>query len=175
MTTSFPYAHSRATIMLNAAIRRHTDQHPGGLRALASALGIKQATVLSHMSNGRMAIPLERAPQLAEMLKMNAVEFTRAVLEQREPMVWALLTHSAEEDLPSEVRRICDAAASAPDLSTERVNFVLEVLRGGKPIPRRVNDHEAALLDLIQRHEPLGMSDAEWEHLMGGIEYLLDS
>src|SRR5690606_4023693 len=114
----YPYADTRAARMLSEALRKYTSEHPGGVRALAAKLGMKQGANLSHMANGRMPIPLDRATEISAILPLNLMGFCLAVLEQRAPAVYQAL----EDQLPlrrlasasSQVSRACDVIANAP-------------------------------------------------------------
>lgn len=80
---AYPHKDTRAAIMLAGAIYRAKAEKGLPLRALASALDYKQPTILSHMANGRIPIPIRKAADLARVLDLPADEFLAAVVEQR--------------------------------------------------------------------------------------------
>ena len=172
-----PFADTRAARLLRKAIGRFTDGQPGGLRALAAMLEIKQATVLSHMANGRMAIPLDRANQLAHVLDMNPTEFSLAVLEQRAPDVYNQLNsvyafEVAELAQPATTSLI-DELVSASPLSEQQVILIRQILRRRDPELRWVVGADAALVGAIRTQRPAGVDDQELQGLLALVtDYL---
>jgi len=174
---TLPYAGSRAAVMLKEALTRYTSQHKGGLRALAELVGIKQSTVLSHMGTGRIGIPLDRAEQFAALLDMNAVEFTLAVLEQREPDVHALLggAYGFEESaaLSGEAEAIIAMARHAEGLTTGHVSLIRDILHEKVPVGRWATGREGELLGIIRSARPQRMDDIEWDELFASLREFL--
>ena len=83
----YPYAGTHAQMLLASAIRQWSERTGESVRSIGTRLGYKQATVLSHMSNGRVGIPVERAEELAAALDIPKAEFLEAVLRQRYSLV----------------------------------------------------------------------------------------
>ena len=167
MVTHLPYADTRAAFMLDSAIRRYTTQNAGGLRALAARIGIKQATVLSHMANGRIGIPLDRATQLAEVLGMDATEFSMAVLQQREPEIFKLLSPTiAKNTKPPKVTEcVTHLFQSGATISPLKMRLIVELLASPDANFRHATGSEAQLLNLIRNLCPMGPSESEWAEL----------
>ncbi|GAC1586689.1 MAG: hypothetical protein NVS3B5_20640 [Sphingomicrobium sp.] len=165
-----PYGDTRAAKLLRIAISRFTEGQPGGLRALAARLDIKQATVLSHMANGRMAIPLDRANQLAHVLDINPTEFSLAVLEQRAPDVYDQLNSVYPFEIPAAAEPVTAALAreiaSASPLTDQQISLIKQLLRRKDPEIRWVVGAEAALVDLIRTRRPGGVVDHELKELL---------
>lgn len=176
--TDFPFADTNAARMLSAAIHRK-KQEGTSLRGLARQLRYKQATVLSHMANGRIPIPLERVHDLAETLVLDEGEFAVAALTQRFPATdWRSL-------LPADRSQVAQAgeflwkvegAAGKPvtELSEEQIRIIMEVAATPEPARRWLSTPELRVLEMIRRERPnlttygLDMSDYH------GIEALLD-
>ena len=93
--TQFPFADTDAAIMFRSALERHVRRKKTSIRKLASELGYKQSTVLSHMASGRVPIPIERAIVFADHLDLARSQFLTAVMKQRHPDVLRALTDQA--------------------------------------------------------------------------------
>lgn len=173
-TEDYPYADSQATQMLATAIERYTAVRPGGLRALAATLGLKQAVVLSHMANGRMAIPLERAEGLASVLDLPPIEFAAAVLHQRAPGVAAMLGLDRElqrrQRLDGIRRAILEAVERADNVSEQHVGVIREILRHAAETARYVAGDEGRVVDAIRRSFPEGIDDNHLAQIIECIE-----
>jgi transcriptional regulator with XRE-family HTH domain len=94
--TDFEFAHTRAAQMLREAIAQKRAEGKS-LRDLARKLSYRQSTVLSHMANGRVGVPLSRAVEMARVFGLPAAEFARAVSEQRSGSVF---TQAMMGDMP---------------------------------------------------------------------------
>jgi hypothetical protein len=155
--------------MLKEALTRYTSKNKGGLRALAKLVKFNQSTVFSHMATGRIGIPLERAEQFAALLDMNAVDFTLAVLEQREPGVHALLAGAFDFEaggaVSAEAGAIIAMVRRAQGLSADHVALIGDILREDVPVGRWAIGRNAELLGVIRAARPLGMDEAEWDEL----------
>ena len=80
---AYPLRGTRAQTMLENAMK--VAQGAGqSQRDVAATLGYKSSVVLSHMTAGRVPIPIDRAKDIASALRMEANAFLLAVLEQRE-------------------------------------------------------------------------------------------
>lgn len=160
-----PYRDTQAAAMLSAALQRYTAQNPGGLRALATRLGIGQATVLSHMAHGRIGIPLDRVAQLAEILDIDSADFSLAVLKQRAPEVYTELNNRFEFSTAGLIRS-----------SDRGVTGDRQLTSVSTPTPRphiiAVGD-EADVIRHLRNHRPMGLEPAEKRILIEFIEGLL--
>lgn len=168
-----PFADTAAARMLAAALKRASDEQALSLRQLAKILQYKQAVVLSHMSLGRVPIPIDRAEEIADALDMNKSAFLRAVLEQRHPDVdWALLYKgnnrvAASDSLAQELEAIFGASFSSLSASHRRI--LREVVNEQRPDRRWLTVHEIAVLEFIRGWRPKvredGLSRSDYEKL----------
>ena len=135
----FRYRESLAAEMMRDGIYRLKNERRISLRMLALELGYKQATVLSHMANGRIAVPLERAQAIASALQLPADQFLAAVAEQRIPGLTAALTDQLRGSrneggvFTQDLRVIADL--DFDDLNDEQKSVLREVV--GDPRPGR--------------------------------------
>lgn len=147
-----------AAKMLAAALKRASEEHGLSLRKLAHMLDYKQAVVLSHMSLGRVPIPIDRAEQLADLLGLNKAAFLRAVLEQRHPDVdWSVLTlagdHNPHADqLAEELEAILGAPLSM--LTDGQRRIIREVANDPRPDRRWATVQEIPTLELMREWRP---------------------
>src|SRR5689334_14158863 len=82
----YPLQGTRAQVMLESAMK--AAQATGrSQRQVAAELGYKTSVVLSHMTVGRVPIPVDRAKDMATTLGMDPDTFLLAVLEQRHPEI----------------------------------------------------------------------------------------
>lgn len=173
---SHPYAGTRAASLLAEGLRRYTSQHPGGLRALATDLKIKQATVLSQMGTGRIGIPLDRASELAAKLGMDVQHFCLAVLEQRAPSVYGTLIEDIGVDAlvsrSPQARRVCNVIAGMPEVSDEQVDIISKVLADRHPAERWIRPGEVPALALMREYYPDGPGMTDLGLLRAAIEAL---
>ena len=138
--TAFPFADSNAAIMLSEGLKRANRERRLSLRSLAKVLGYKQATVLSHMAKGRIAIPLERAPQIARAVGLPVAELLLAAVEQRSPEAGDILSHRASGAFESASNLVFDlnliAGHSIDQLNEEQKMVLREVVADPKPTRR---------------------------------------
>lgn len=165
MTTDpYPFAASQAAQMLDEAIRKHTAEKSGGLRALARVLGINQAAVLSHMATGRIGIPPERVTQFATVLGMDAVEFGMAVIDQRFPSLsktlWQAL-HDGRLVSDERLRRALEVIDPAEQRFAERVAVIAEAARDTNPSERWLKLEELPMMREIRARRPDGLGSAD--------------
>ena len=157
-------AKNAAAEMLAAALREYTARHPGGLRSLAAKLGLKQAAVLSHMANGRMAIPLDRASSLAKRLGLEEVEFTLAVIAARYPEAAEVLRGPGIRGQPgcdAALRQIVPLLAGSDELTSDRIAILAEVIRDPKPEERWLKVSEIAVIKDLRRLRPNGLTQLD--------------
>lgn len=155
---SHPYANTRAARLLAQGLKEYTAKHSGGLRALASNLEIKQATVLSHMANGRIGIPLERAAELASRLGMDTAHFCMAVLEQRAPSVYEVIDDELKSregsDLSGKLRELLNRAASRDQLTDEHIEIIGEALATKQPTTKWIRPWEEGIIRAVRERFP---------------------
>lgn len=130
-----------------------------GLREIAKLLNYKQAVVLSHMSLGRVPIPIDRAEQIAEVLGMDSASFLRAVVEQRHPKVtWELLgdmrrdLRVASDPLPEELEVIL--GKSLRDLSASQRRVMREIVNDEQCARRWLTLEELPVFELLRQWRP---------------------
>ena len=170
---SHPYVDTAATQMLSGALRRYTELNRGGLRALAKKLDLKQATVLSHMANGRMAIPLDRAPQLALALGMEPANFTKLVLKQRSPDVFAILEKYEDrfDQAKSKQLEQLEAVLVGGDaFPSDVLRIIAEVVRDRKPEERWLAISEVAVVRELRNLRPAGLDHVDLRLIRESLE-----
>ena len=171
---SHPFATTRAAMMLSDAISRYTSARSGGLRGLAATLGFKQATVLSQLAKGRIAIPLDRAPALAAELELDEAVFCLAVVEQRAPDLYSVLNDALDLDRLSTLspagRQIVKALTASKTITDEQVRVVTDVLHSSQPGERWLPAMETGFYRVIRDHFPDGVPYNEIEPLAEAIE-----
>lgn len=175
----YPYADTIAADMLRAAVQRAGEQRGLSLRRLAKVLGYKQATVLSHMANGRIPIPLERATEIAEAVDMPAADFFRAAVAQRNPAAMRLLephgstSHEAGGHMNMATQLIELAGSSLDDLSEEQKQVLREVALDRNAARRWLSPAEIPLMLMLRRLRPsLGRNGLQ-RHELSAIERAL--
>jgi hypothetical protein len=139
------YRDSAAARMLAEAIQR--KQAAGfSLRRLAPTLGYKQSTVLSHMANGRIPVPLARAREIASVMGISQSEFLIAVMEQREPEASTMLMAGpielagAPQSFGDELEEI--AGQSLDELTAEQKDVMRKVAVDPNPARRWLSEAE---------------------------------
>ncbi|QDZ08221.1 helix-turn-helix transcriptional regulator [Sphingomonas panacisoli] len=151
----FPYRDTHAAQSLADGLRRLSEETGTSLRQLAKMLALKQAAVLSHMANGRMPIPLDRAEQLADALSLDKSDFLFAVLEQRHADTnWRERLAAPHSN---EVVVELEAVAGQPldKLSPEQISVLREVAAEARPRRRWLTVHEVSLVEKLRRLRPL--------------------
>lgn len=132
----YPFGESRAAEMLRHAFERAQAERGLSIRSIGKLLGYKQATVLSHMANGRVAVPLERATEIARAVELAPADFLLAALEQRNSEAAGLMSGSHElsrqpHDFAFEMRAI--AGVDIDQLSVEQKAVLREVVNEPHP------------------------------------------
>jgi hypothetical protein len=155
-TNDFPFSASRASQMLREALTNYTAAHKGGLRALSDRLEMRPATLLSHMGNGRMAIPLDRADQLATVLGIDRAAFCLAVLEQRAPSAYhAIDDATGVGSLGVCIPTLARQALQILSASAESGEALIKLLRRGagvaSPLEHWVEGEELELIAAVRR------------------------
>ena len=166
--TDFPYASTPAAQMLSEGLRTASAERGLSLRQIGKNLNYSQAVVLSHMANGRVPIPLDRAVDIAREVGLPAKRFLEAVLRQRHPQVeWGLLT-TAGDEFALELEKLAGKPLSA--LSAQHRRILREAVRDPKPESRWLTISELPAIDLIRRLFPNvgteGISSSDRELLL---------
>jgi Helix-turn-helix. len=174
----YPYADTIASGMLRTAVERAGQRRGLSLRGLAKQLGYKQATVLSHMANGRIPVPLERATDIAEALEIPAADFFRAAVAQRNPAAMHLLEPhgaAAEEGARMNmVTQLVELSGGALDDLTEGQKEVLrEVVLDRNAARRWLSPAEIPLILLLRRLRPELSREGLKSHDLSAIERAL--
>jgi len=141
----YEWAGTVAANMMAAGIQRANEEMGLSLRQLGKQLGYKQAVVLSHMSNGKAPIPIDRAEELAEALQLDPIRFLRAVLYQRHPQVkWDMLFDTSDADVedPLAVQLEAILGATLSELNSEQRKVMREVASDARPNRRWLTVHE---------------------------------
>lgn len=161
----YPLRGTRAQIMLENGMR--TAQAAGrSQRAVAAQLGYKTSVVLSHMTVGRVPIPIDRAEDIANALGLDSNAFVLAVLEQRYPEVdfrsLFNISYSSERTV-SRLEAI--AGCSLDDLPAETLSMLEEVIAARHPRRRWLTASEMRTMALIRDLRPNsvveGLSEAD--------------
>jgi hypothetical protein len=135
-------------------------------REVAASLGYKTSVVLSHMTVGRVPIPVDRALHIAKELGMPADAFLLAVLEQRFPEVDFNKLFNVTYSSGRTVSRLeAVAGCSLEDLPSETRATLEEVVAARNPRRRWLAPAELATMELIRSLRPdsavNGLSDDE--------------
>lgn len=171
---TFPFVNSRAANMLREGIRRQAEQGRS-IRSLGKALNYKQAVVLSHMANGRVPVPLERAPDIARATGLDPSQFLAAAVAQRNPEAADLLGRQIAADrvggIAFELAAIADAPLDA--LNEEQQAVLREVVADPRPRRRWLAVAELpAVLSLRQARPRMvhdGLSGADLERILDAL------
>ena len=152
MSDDHPYATTPAARLLSAALRRKADEERVSVRTIGKALGYKHAVVLSHMANGRVPIPVDRAPEIARAIGLPEREFLLAVLCQRHKDVdWSLIT-SGSDEFADELEAIGGIPLST--FSAEHRRVMREVVADPRPQRRWLTLAELPLVEAIRDAAP---------------------
>jgi len=168
----YPYAHTKATKMLSDAIDVMSNKSNGAmsLRQIAGRLHYKAAVVVSHMRTGRLAIPIDRAIDIARATEMDEAEFMVAVLEQRYPDIDFLkllakgISKAKGGKVDTEgvsvadvrlVRDLVDLAGKPlSELPSEHIGVIREVVTDNHPRDRWVSVNEKTVLTFLRQELP---------------------
>ena len=170
---AFEYEGTDAARMLRSGLNR---QKANGisLRAIAKKLRYAQATVLSHMANGRVAVPIERATQIAREVELDEREFLAAVVAQRAPEAKYLLSEGYETafGLVAEISMI--AGAPPDQLTDEQKSVIREVAADANPRRRWLSIAELRAVTVIRDAKPNfrqnGLSAADLNFIHAGLD-----
>lgn len=171
MRDEYPYATTLAAQLLSAALRRKAEEERISVRTIGKELGYKQAVVLSHMANGRVPIPVDRAPEIARVTGLPEREFLLAVLRQRHKDVdWNLIT-SLSDEFVDELEGI--ACMPLSTFSAEQRRIMREVVADSKPQRRWLTLAELPLVEAIRDAAPRLRSEGVPRRLIEKIVIIL--
>jgi DNA-binding transcriptional regulator YdaS (Cro superfamily) len=159
---SLPWIDTDAVRMLAGAIslakRQGTSQ-----AELGKSLGYSSTAVLSHMATGRVAIPVERAAEIARAVGLDEAAFTLAVLRQRFPEIdFQALAADAVRDpekatLPPrsvalKLERL--AGSQLEELGSDVLDVLESVVRDKNPSRRWLTIKELPVVESIRLLRP---------------------
>ena len=165
MLGDYPLKGTRAQAMLENAMK--LAQAKGrSQREVAASLGYKTSVVLSHMTVGRVPIPVDRAKYIAKELGIPADAFLIAVLEQRFPEVDFNKLFNVTYSSGRTVARLeAIAGCSLEDLPPETRAILEEVVAARNPRRRWLAPAELDTMELIRNLRPdsslNGLSDED--------------
>jgi hypothetical protein len=135
-------------------------------RDIARELDYKSSVVVSHMASGRVAIPAERARDIARLLDLDPNAFLIAVLEQRFPREDFNALFGVSYSSDETVRKLeAVAGCSLNDLPADTRALLEEVVAARNPRRRWLALPEIATMELVRRLRPesskAGLSDED--------------
>lgn len=150
----YPLQGTRAQVMLERAMK--AAQASGrSQRDVAADLGYKTSVVLSHMTAGRVPIPVDRAMDMAAALSIDPDAFLVAVLEQRHPDIdFNSLFNISYSSAETVGRLEAIAGCSLDDLPVETVSMIEEVIAARHPRRRWLAPAELQTMALIRDLRP---------------------
>ena len=166
----FPYLDTEAALMLRSALDHHKRSKKVSLRQLSKQLGYKQSAILSHMANGRVAIPLDRAEELADSLQMSKPHFLTAVIKQR---------YSRFYDAVNQLTQSTNTSSNLEGIDWRSLNeaqarVIREVVRDRYPEERWLTPHEVPFMSLIRKEFPeissKGLSERELSRVKASLD-----
>lgn len=173
---AFPFGETRAARLLHEGLIRAKTERRLSARQIALGLGYKQPVVLSHMASGRVAVPLERAIDIAEAVGLRPDAFLSAALEQREPRASMLLSAAGNGDTQDRFARELAALAGGAlaSLPDEHKQVLREVVVDRAPSRRWLTLAELPTVACIRSAAPRfsthGLSATE----LNGISAILE-
>lgn len=178
MDSDYQFADTAAARMLSQGLARAKEERGLSVRQLGKQLGYKQAVVLSHMASGRVPIPIDRAEDLAEALKLDKASFLQAVVRQRYPTVaWHLLSGGCQPSGSDSLAQELEAILGAPlkNLTKEQRGVMREVAAEPHPRRRWLSVHEVPAVQELRaiyphmEREGIPMSDLSAIKALAGI------
>jgi hypothetical protein len=157
----YPYADTAAAKMLASALRTLQREKKQSMRMVAKSLNYKQATVLSHMANGRIPVPIKKATEIAATVGLPQSEFLLAVMDQRQPEAHTLLMAALPEGFEISQSFADELAAIAgiplDQLTGEQKEIMRKVVLDPRPARRWLTEAEIPVLQLLRTlREDLG-------------------
>ena len=172
MDTDYPLAGTQAARMLAEGFTRAKDERGLSIRQIGKEMNYKTAVVLSHMASGRVAIPMERTMELAEILDLDKRTFLMAVLRQRHPdFPWDLLADPDGAPSSDSLLFELQAALGAPiaKLNREQRSVMREVAADRAPRKRWLTVHELHAVEVLRENFPRlqhdGISQADLDRI----------
>lgn len=168
----YPFADTDAARILKSVLDGR-KAHGVSLRSLAKDMGYSPA-VLSHMANGRIGVPLEKATHIARTLRINERDFLAAVVAQRAPEALGLLGPSLASDfeLVAEIKVI--TGLDPDQLSDEQKSVIREIAADPHPRRRWLSVAELPAVALLRQWKPTfsdaGLSRLELNFIQAGLE-----
>jgi transcriptional regulator with XRE-family HTH domain len=155
MSDDYRLADTKAAVMLREAI----DASGLSQREVARRLGYKSSVVVSHMASGRAPIPIDRATEIADQLRIDRATFLAAVLRQRYPELdLTQLVEAKEKSVVSGPSVLSElellAGDSVEDWSEVHLEVIREVLSSRDPSLRWLKVTEIQAMDLVRRYFP---------------------
>ena len=177
MKDEYPLADSTAARMLSEGLARAKAEQGSSIRQIGKQMGYKTAVVLSHMALGRVPIPIDRAEELADTLKIDKASFLQAVVKQRHPHVsWGLLSDrgrtSESDGLAHELETVLGCRLR--DLSKEQRSVMREVAAEPRPRRRWLSVHELHAVEVLRETIPSMTTDGVPSSDLTAIQALLD-
>ena len=177
MDNDYPLATTAAARMLAEGLARAKDEQGLSVRKIGRLMNYKTAVVLSHMATGRVAVPIDRAVELADILKLDEKSFLLAVLQQRHPDIkWGRLFHKEpaadDHNLAMELEAVLGARLK--DLTPEQRAVMREVAGERSPRRRWLSVHELGMVTMLRERFPEmttdGVDQADMVKIMSAIE-----
>jgi transcriptional regulator with XRE-family HTH domain len=150
----YPLQGTRAQVMLETAMK--AAQAAGrSQRDVAGELGYKSSVVLSHMTAGRVPVPIDRAKDIAAALGLDPNNFLLAVLEQRFPEVDFTTLFNISYSSEKTVRRLESiAGCSLDELPAETRAVLEEVVAARNPRRRWLAPAELTTIEFVRDLRP---------------------
>jgi transcriptional regulator with XRE-family HTH domain len=124
-------------------------------REVAAKLGYKTSVVLSHMTAGRVPIPIDNAERIATALGLDPKAFLLAVLEQRHADIdFKSLFNISYSSAETVGRLEAIAGCSLDDLPADTRAMLEEVVGARNPRRRWLALPELATMELIRDLRP---------------------
>lgn len=172
------YADTKAASMLRNAIARAKYERGTVLKDISGKLGMTQPVVISHMASGRIGIPVDRAPALADLLGMDRLAFTKAVLAQKHPAAMDAIDLQSLSPVGLEADEVhalqTDAAFSDTTILAAAKDIIAEVMRDRQPDARWLSIRELDAISLLRRLRPsmrtLGLSQHDLAAIRSALE-----
>jgi hypothetical protein len=161
----YPLQGTRAQIMLERGMK--AAQAAGrSQRQVAKELGHRSSVVLSHMTLGRVPIPIDKAERIAVALGLEPKAFLLAVLEQRHPDIDFNSLFNISFSSAATVRKLESiAGCSLDDLPADTRETLEEVVGARNPQRRWLALPELQTVELIRDLRPSspteGLSDED--------------
>ncbi|MGB7371749.1 helix-turn-helix domain-containing protein [Erythrobacter sp.] len=163
-------ADSQAARMLSEGIARASSERGLSLRKIGALLGYKQAVVLSHMTSGRVPIPIDRAEEIAEVLEIDPAAFLQAVVRQRHPTVtWSLMGAGGDKGDGFTHELAVSLGRPLKELSQEQRAVMREVAAEPRPRRRWLTVHELTAIELLREVQPAFSSEGLGQAEMAAI------